>query len=223
MWGDFILILESGLFSLMMYWSFNWGEFRYIKEKDLTPKKTPKKDIFLTTIHFNKKDEFKTEFDDNFLVGVENNITIIGKDTKSIEKNVIEDKRKENALYRLNPLNVINDISDIFPKKENKPQWLQNAQKVFNPQDVLTDAHVSFSRRYEGHVQLESDAQDHVLTDIDKKKNLQQDFANFEKSHINNLVTNFSTTFGIKKKNQDKFGEFNTIDTNFPEETPKEV
>jgi len=67
--------------------------------------------------------------------------------------------------------------------KERK--WLQNARQTFHPKDIINDAKRSFSARYNNHVMLEMDAQEHAYADVQKKDALKAQRENEKEKKAN--------------------------------------
>jgi len=141
-WENFILSFESFIFTFCMMFAFTFKEF-WNPPIPSTP--SPSKDRNKTFIHFNNNDLTEEEVR-----------------TKNVHD---DDKMEKGSSMMEGKLSIAEGQSQqkgtgATSKISNfeEPQWLKNAVKAFNPTDIVSDAHISFSSRYVGHVMLHSDS-----------------------------------------------------------------
>ncbi|CAD7955774.1 unnamed protein product [Amoebophrya sp. A25] len=63
-----------------------------------------------------------------------------------------------------------NNDTSSSSKNIKEPRWLANARNAFHPKDLINDAKRSFSMRYNQHVLMEMDAQDHAYDEIQRTR-----------------------------------------------------
>lgn len=135
-WQNFILSVESGVFTWALTFAFWYTEFRIAPTtKPISPKAgqcgAVSLDLFELPIEAENNNEEASPEERS------------GSGSKAVVTKYVNTAANPEA----------------SPTKAagNKKVWLKNARAAFNPADVLVDAKQSFSRRYARHVILEDD------------------------------------------------------------------